>query len=109
MPPVEAAVLLHLDALAVVHLRLHRDVVPPLALLAGQRDLDALVACHVVSLVPCVGRGTRQRDRSLWGTDRIGYLMILTTRPAPTVRPPSRIANRNPSSIAIGLPNDTVI
>jgi len=30
------------------------------------------------------------------------YLMILATTPAPTVRPPSRIANRRPSSIAIG-------
>ena len=38
-----------------------------------------------------------------------GYLMILVTRPAPTVRPPSRIANRSPSSIAIGLPSSTVI
>ena len=35
--------------------------------------------------------------------------MILTTRPEPTVRPPSRIANRRPSSIAIGLPSSTVI
>src|SRR5690606_27183174 len=31
------------------------------------------------------------------------YLMIFDTTPAPTVRPPSRIANRRPSSIAIGL------
>src|SRR6516165_9125213 len=30
------------------------------------------------------------------------YLMILATTPAPTVRPPSRIAKRSPSSIAIG-------
>src|SRR5689334_16786434 len=30
------------------------------------------------------------------------YLIILVTRPAPTVRPPSRIANRRPSSMAIG-------
>ena len=29
------------------------------------------------------------------------YSMISVTTPAPTVRPPSRIANRNPSSIAI--------
>ena len=29
--------------------------------------------------------------------------MILVTTPAPTVRPPSRIANRSPSSIAIGV------
>ena len=32
----------------------------------------------------------------------ICYSIILLTTPAPTVRPPSRIANRNPSSIAIG-------
>jgi hypothetical protein len=37
------------------------------------------------------------------------YLMIFTTRPAPTVRPPSRIANLRPSSIAIDFPNTTVI
>src|SRR5690348_4893332 len=30
------------------------------------------------------------------------YLMTLATTPAPTVRPPSRIAKRRPSSIAIG-------
>ena len=36
------------------------------------------------------------------------YLRILVTRPAPTVRPPSRIANRRPSSIAIGAINSTV-
>lgn len=30
------------------------------------------------------------------------YLTILVTRPAPTVRPPSRIAKRRPSSIATG-------
>ena len=35
------------------------------------------------------------------------YLVTLVTTPAPTVRPPSRIANRNPSSIAIGLINST--
>src|SRR6185436_3728483 len=40
---------------------------------------------------------------------RFGQLTILTTRPEPTVRPPSRIAKRRPSSIAIGLPNSTVI
>src|SRR6185312_10025757 len=36
--------------------------------------------------------------------DHVGraYLMILVTRPAPTVRPPSRIAKRRPSSIATG-------
>ena len=52
-----------------------------------------------------------RRMRIFWpdGVVQPIYLMILTTRPEPTVRPPSRIANRRPSSIAIGLPNSTVI
>ena len=37
------------------------------------------------------------------------YLMIFATTPAPTVRPPSRIAKRKPWSIAIGWIRDTVI
>ena len=36
-------------------------------------------------------------------------LRILATTPAPTVRPPSRIAKRRPSSIAIGAISSTVI
>jgi len=32
----------------------------------------------------------------------VRYSMILVTTPAPTVRPPSRMAKRRPSSIAIG-------
>ena len=35
--------------------------------------------------------------------------MILATTPAPTVRPPSRIAKRRPSSIAIGVISVTTI
>src|SRR5438309_569883 len=91
---VPAAVLLHLDALAVVDARLHRDVVAALAHLAGQRDLDPLLI------------GLRRHLASL---SLRCYLLILVTRPAPTVRPPSRMAKRRPSSMAIGLPNDTVI
>src|ERR1700730_8541487 len=37
------------------------------------------------------------------------YLMILATTPAPTVRPPSRMAKRSPSSIAIGAINSISI
>jgi len=37
------------------------------------------------------------------------HLMILVTRPAPTVRPPSRIAKRRPSSMAIGWMSETLI
>ena len=53
MTTVPRAELLHLDPLAIVHLVLGGDVVPPFARLAGQRDLDALVvSCHGDSLVP---------------------------------------------------------
>jgi len=37
------------------------------------------------------------------------YSTMLATTPAPTVRPPSRIANRSPWSIAIGVISSTVI
>src|SRR6476620_2773816 len=37
------------------------------------------------------------------------YLAILVTEPAPTVRPPSRMAKRRPSSMAIGWISFTVI
>src|SRR5262245_29943297 len=37
------------------------------------------------------------------------YLMISVTVPAPTVRPPSRIAKRSPLSIAIGVISSTSI
>ena len=38
-----------------------------------------------------------------------GHLMILVTRPEPTVRPPSRMAKPRPSSMAIGWMSSTVI
>ena len=37
------------------------------------------------------------------------YLTISVTTPAPTVRPPSRIANRSSFSIAIGVISSTAI
>jgi hypothetical protein len=48
--PVETTVLLHLDPLAVVDPVLHRDVVPPLAVLAREGDLYPLVTRHIFSL-----------------------------------------------------------
>jgi len=38
-----------------------------------------------------------------------GYFSILPTTPAPTVLPPSRMANRSPSSIAMGVMSSTFI
>ena len=40
--------------------------------------------------------------RFLWERPRENYLIISKIIPAPTVRLPSRIANRIPTSIAIG-------
>ncbi len=40
---------------------------------------------------------------------QMSYSIILATTPAPTVLPPSRIAKRKPSSIAIGHINSTFI
>jgi len=48
-------------------------------------------------------RGTRSSSNPL------PYSRISVTTPAPTVRPPSRIANRNSGSIAIGVINSTSI
>jgi len=39
----------------------------------------------------------------------VRHSMICATTPAPTVRPPSRMANRSFSSIAIGTISSTVI
>src|SRR5204863_8681119 len=46
---------------------------------------------------------------SLSRVSRVDYLRIFVTRPAPTVRPPSLIAKRRPSSIAIGVMSSIVI
>ena len=37
------------------------------------------------------------------------YLRIFVTRPEATVRPPSRMAKRSPSTMAIGLPSSTTM
>ena len=41
-------------------------------------------------------------ESDLRQTQRVIHLMILVTRPEPTVRPPSRMAKPRPGSIAIG-------
>ena len=63
---------------------------------------------HRFRLQPrCPKSGEAKLARNAAGV--VAYLVILITRPAPTVRPPSRIANRKPSSIAIGEINTTDI
>mgnify|MGYP006949112520 CR=1 FL=1 len=71
---IEPAVLLHLDALTVVDLVLHRDVVTPLALLAREGHLDALfIPCHIyrrlsVCTATALARGPRAPPSSGGGT-----------------------------------------
>src|SRR5439155_7998353 len=50
-----------------------------------------------------------QLDPDLRRRHLVSYLSILVTRPAPTVRPPSRMANRRPSSMAMGAMSSTSI
>src|SRR5690606_29483649 len=67
-----------------------------------QADTDVLVASHGCNLV-------KRRRVFPAGTRSNGYFRILETTPAPTVLPPSRMAKRSPSSIAIGAISSTVI
>src|SRR5687767_7022596 len=80
-----ATVLPELDALPIVHLVLAAGVVAPFAVAAGESD-----------------------DGSLVGFRHL-YSRIFVTRPAPTVLPPSRMAKRRPSSMAMGAIISTVI
>ena len=90
---------------------LRRVIRVRLALAAAQRDEHAITLCH----------GQIPSSIAEW-THRVGglppsshepplprYSRIDVTAPAPTVRPPSRIAKRNPSSSAIGEIKRTLI
>jgi len=68
------------------------------------------VSCLALG-VWCETDGTRHRSRSLPNTKHEtrntsrGQAMIFVTTPEPTVRPPSRMAKRRPSSMATGMPS----
>src|SRR5689334_4190036 len=81
--PATGAELLPLHAVGMQPLVLRVRVVALLALVASERDRVAHVA--------------------------LPYWMISVTTPAPTVRPPSRIAKRSSFSIAIGVISSTVM
>ena len=65
----------------------------------------AITAPGVLPSTPSKNQGPASGCHNLIQSD---YSMILATTPAPTVRPPSRIAKRRPSSIAIGAIRVTV-
>src|ERR1051325_2869234 len=81
------------------------EVVPTLAVGALQNDL---LARHMTSLVVS-GWWVVVSASNHYPLPTTHYLRIFVTTPAPTVRPPSRIANRSPSSIAIGVISSIVI
>ena len=60
--------------------------------------LPALPTLPVNTNIP----GTHQGAPGISVKDQSVHLMILVTRPEPTVRPPSRIAKPRPSSMAMG-------
>src|SRR6266498_3180108 len=131
VPAAPAAVLLQFDAVGVVAPVLRGGVVAVLAHGARQGDLGPDVGGRHGGFLPCperawarpvrshgVGKSVREMlaaaRKALAASRRPGrgvscYLRILMTRPAPTVRPPSRIANRKPSAIATGWISRTVI
>src|SRR4029077_15845760 len=74
------------------------DVFSHVQLMAGQEGIEP----------PTCGFGERRSAHLATGLC-ISYFRILETTPAPTVLPPSRIAKRSPSSMAIGLISSTVI
>jgi hypothetical protein len=63
----------------------------------------------VAGLVKSLGANERGRPegRPLWKPVPVPQAMIFDTTPAPTVRPPSRMAKRSFSSIAIGAISST--
>ena len=112
-----AAVLLQRQPLARVRFALHCHVVATFTFVAGHRDGRSFVTRHIrsplsgIRFPPAAPADCGERMTDSSNTPRVlpTYFRILVTRPAPTVRPPSRIAKSRPSCIAIGLINSTVI
>src|SRR5579864_2249609 len=84
MVPAPFAILLDFQSRGRLLSIFHRRVVASLAVAACEGDDDAVFLLR-------------------------HYSMTLVTTPAPTVRPPSRIAKRSPSSHAIGVISSTFI
>ena len=100
--PATPAVLVQRDPFWIVSSVLLCRIVAFAAYRTGQRYDHAGVA-FPSHISPPSGAGRPSRDPAeLLSVTSVHYLMMFVTTPAPTVRPPSRIAKRRPSSIAIG-------
>src|SRR5919198_890450 len=103
-----------LDGRGVVGLESYADLV-----LCGGGHVGSRVSCPRASKAAPPGRGRRTAEtsypsvtcgRRAGGPPSRGcYLTISETTPDPTVRPPSRMANRRPWSMAIGWISSTSI
>src|SRR5437762_9048463 len=102
MLPATRAVLREFQAVRVVPLVLLGVVRPLFAIWAGQGDQHPIsLLCHF--LFPRSERlASSGRLSPARATDQ-AHSVIEVTTPAPTVRPPSRIAKRSPSSTATGV------
>ena len=81
----------------------HQLVLPRCQAKASAAESSTAHSHDCKRAAPC---GTALSDGSSAG--RRSYLMIFDTTPAPTVRPPSRMAKRSFSSIAIGAISSTL-
>ncbi len=102
--PAKFAELIPLEAVRIVLLIFAGGIVPLLTDRTGQVD-------NFSHVVPREARSVKQEKRSpaLQSPNAsLSYARISVTTPEPTVLPPSRTANRNPWSIAIGLINSPV-
>src|SRR5437763_11398510 len=106
MRPALVTKLLELKTVGRLLLVLGRHVIAILALGALQRNVISRHKSSTQNAQPSIGASNGCRcHESGSGSLFQSYSKISETVPAPTVRPPSRIANRNPFSIAIGLIN----
>ena len=112
-PAVLETAALPIELLAYCFSKGHRCFLFPLLIKGGQYDLNHYYLHLLLAKILETLKTTRPkhpfecfgRVSSLYQN----YSMILATTPAPTVRPPSRIAKRRPSSIAIGAINVTTM
>ncbi len=116
--PAPLAIFLQLQPIRCRPAVLPRRIVPPMAGLTGQRNdlahCNPLVHCSRFMVHSTYVPGKRVHDcpEKKWPAVFLAFLpvnhhhyhsRILLITPAPTVWPPSRMANRSPSSMAIGF------
>ena len=75
----------------------------------SRTSAESRASCYAPECIESAAICTRVGVQHAPTSDGLDHFVILVTRPAPTVRPPSRMANRRPSSMAIGWMSSTAI